>query len=244
LGCDCLTNLGASKFQSEEGHRVMPAVQMLESGNYIVPYVGTEPYLRGEKSRCENWWLSFRMDSPIFSRGYYGAFIRFSKIPDPVQRDTVCGLAIGSTLLFVTILLIPGTLARYVLLLIAPLSWIIGVACANSAFECSIRFKRFQFRVPKAFVGFSIAIGVVAAMVILPLRPVTYLKRHEVLKSVAARINALEPPDEPAALFALPVLRPCTRDVARKPRRVTGRCALFPGDTSLSEKNQKDSAAG
>jgi 4-amino-4-deoxy-L-arabinose transferase-like glycosyltransferase len=48
-----LTNLGASEFRSEEGHRVMPAVQMLQNGNYIVPYVGTEPYLR--KPPLINW---------------------------------------------------------------------------------------------------------------------------------------------------------------------------------------------
>src|SRR5215510_6285242 len=31
----------------------MPAVQMLQNGNYIVPYVGTEPYLR--KPPLINW---------------------------------------------------------------------------------------------------------------------------------------------------------------------------------------------
>jgi len=57
-----LTNLGASEFRSEEGHRVMPSVQMLESGNYVVPYVGTEPYLR--KPPLVNWIVA---GSPITS---------------------------------------------------------------------------------------------------------------------------------------------------------------------------------
>jgi 4-amino-4-deoxy-L-arabinose transferase-like glycosyltransferase len=48
-----LTNLGSSEFRSEEGHRVMPAVQMLQSTNYMVPHVGTEPYLR--KPPLVNW---------------------------------------------------------------------------------------------------------------------------------------------------------------------------------------------
>src|SRR5438132_12517820 len=48
-----LTNLGASEFRSEEGHRVMPAVQMLDSGNYLLPYVGTQPHLR--KAPLVNW---------------------------------------------------------------------------------------------------------------------------------------------------------------------------------------------
>ena len=31
-----LTNLGASEFRSEEGHRVMPVVQMLERGESVL----------------------------------------------------------------------------------------------------------------------------------------------------------------------------------------------------------------
>jgi hypothetical protein len=76
-------------------------------------------------------------------------FIRFGKVADPAQRETVRRLALGSTLLFVVILLIPGTLPRYVLPLMAPFCWIIGVACADNAFKWSIRFRRFQFPVPR-----------------------------------------------------------------------------------------------
>lgn len=48
-----LTFLGSSELRSEEGHRVLPAVQMLESGNYLVLYVGSAPYLR--KPPLINW---------------------------------------------------------------------------------------------------------------------------------------------------------------------------------------------
>jgi 4-amino-4-deoxy-L-arabinose transferase-like glycosyltransferase len=388
-----LTNLGASEFRSEEGHRVMPAVQMLDSGNYVVPYVGTEPYLRkpplvnwivassfklfgvrnewtarlpstlfllagalllrtiagpilgaagstiaalcwltnlgliekgrmieieaiyvslfgfaffswlvlwqrnrsrwltfvvpwiflglgtlakgpmhilffyvlicavlwknhrladllhpahavglfcaagifaawfipylqmvprspmriwaqetaialyGEKASSTNWWLNFPHGFAYFLPWILLVpFIRFRKIADAIQRDTFCGLASGSTLLFVIILVVPGTLPRYVLPLMAPFSWIIGVACANHAFEWSIRFRTFQLFIPRKVVASSIAIGVVAAMIVFPLRSVTYLKRHERLKPVAKRINAVVPSDQHLYAVGLPFL--------------------------------------
>src|SRR5205814_2459007 len=48
-----LTNLGSSELRSEEGHRVLPAVQMLEGGNYVVPYIAARPYLN--KPPLINW---------------------------------------------------------------------------------------------------------------------------------------------------------------------------------------------
>jgi 4-amino-4-deoxy-L-arabinose transferase-like glycosyltransferase len=48
-----LSYLGSSELRSEEGHRVLPAVQMLDNGNYVVPYVGSEPYLH--KPPLVNW---------------------------------------------------------------------------------------------------------------------------------------------------------------------------------------------
>jgi 4-amino-4-deoxy-L-arabinose transferase-like glycosyltransferase len=161
----------------------------------------------GEKDRSENWWLNFPHGFAYFLPWILLVpFIRFPKIADSIQRETVRGLALGSTLLFVIILQIPGTLPRYVLPLMAPFSWIIGVACANNAFEWNIRCKQFQLGVPRIFVASSIAIGVVAAMVIFPLRSVTYLKRHERLKPVAARVNAVVPADQHLYAVDLPFL--------------------------------------
>ncbi|MDQ2919855.1 MAG: glycosyltransferase family 39 protein [Verrucomicrobiota bacterium] len=45
--------LGTSGLRSEEGHRVLPAVEMLGSGNYLVPHIGGQPYLR--KPPLINW---------------------------------------------------------------------------------------------------------------------------------------------------------------------------------------------
>src|SRR5205085_6556196 len=48
-----LTNLGSSELRSEEGHRVLPAVHMLDRGNYVVPYIAARPYLN--KPPLINW---------------------------------------------------------------------------------------------------------------------------------------------------------------------------------------------
>ncbi|HSH38598.1 MAG TPA: glycosyltransferase family 39 protein [Chthoniobacterales bacterium] len=48
-----LPGLGSLEIKSEEGRRILPAVTMLATGNYVVPYVGGEPYLR--KPPLINW---------------------------------------------------------------------------------------------------------------------------------------------------------------------------------------------
>ena len=45
--------LGSLEIRGEEGKRVMPTVQMLETGNYLVPYLGAYPYLN--KPPLLNW---------------------------------------------------------------------------------------------------------------------------------------------------------------------------------------------
>ena len=48
-----LPALGSLEIKGEEGRRILPAVRMIETGNYIVPRVGSEPYLR--KPPLINW---------------------------------------------------------------------------------------------------------------------------------------------------------------------------------------------
>jgi 4-amino-4-deoxy-L-arabinose transferase-like glycosyltransferase len=48
-----LPRLGSLEIKSEEGRRILPAVAMLESGNYIVPQIGSEPYFT--KPPLVNW---------------------------------------------------------------------------------------------------------------------------------------------------------------------------------------------
>lgn len=48
-----LPALGSLEIKGEEGRRILPAITMLETGDYLVPHVGSEPYLR--KPPLVNW---------------------------------------------------------------------------------------------------------------------------------------------------------------------------------------------
>ncbi len=48
-----LPGLGSLEIKGEEGRRILPGITMLETGNYIVPYVGGEVYQR--KPPLINW---------------------------------------------------------------------------------------------------------------------------------------------------------------------------------------------
>src|SRR6185503_18849103 len=48
-----LPGLGTLEIKGEEGRRILPAVTMLETGNFLVPQVGSEPYFR--KPPLVNW---------------------------------------------------------------------------------------------------------------------------------------------------------------------------------------------
>lgn len=56
-----LPGLGSTEIKGEEGRRILPAIAMLETGNWVVPYIGGEPYLR--KPPLVNWAiaLSFKI---------------------------------------------------------------------------------------------------------------------------------------------------------------------------------------
>jgi 4-amino-4-deoxy-L-arabinose transferase-like glycosyltransferase len=48
-----LPGLGTPELKGEEGRRILPAITMLETGNWVVPYVGGKPFLR--KPPLVNW---------------------------------------------------------------------------------------------------------------------------------------------------------------------------------------------
>src|SRR5213592_5014814 len=48
-----LPALGSVAVKGEEGGRILPAIEMLKTGDYVVPQVGSEPYLR--KPPLINW---------------------------------------------------------------------------------------------------------------------------------------------------------------------------------------------
>src|SRR5215211_1640864 len=55
-----LPGLGTLEIKGEEGRRILPAVSMLQTGNYVVPHVGSDPYFN--KPPLINWLvaLSFK----------------------------------------------------------------------------------------------------------------------------------------------------------------------------------------
>jgi 4-amino-4-deoxy-L-arabinose transferase-like glycosyltransferase len=52
-----LPGLGSTEIKGEEGRRILPAVTMLETGDWLVPYVGGKPFLR--KPPLMNWVIAF-----------------------------------------------------------------------------------------------------------------------------------------------------------------------------------------
>src|SRR5256712_12120859 len=48
-----LPALGSLAVKGEEGRRILPAIRMLETGDYVVPQVGSNPYFR--KPPLVNW---------------------------------------------------------------------------------------------------------------------------------------------------------------------------------------------
>jgi len=51
-----LPGLGSMEIKGEEGRRILPAVTMLDEGNWLVPYVGGKPFLR--KPPLMNWLIA------------------------------------------------------------------------------------------------------------------------------------------------------------------------------------------
>jgi hypothetical protein len=58
--------LGLSELRGKEGKRVIPAVQMLADGNYLVPYLGARPYLNNLP--CEPYFFTCARPWFIFQR--------------------------------------------------------------------------------------------------------------------------------------------------------------------------------
>jgi 4-amino-4-deoxy-L-arabinose transferase-like glycosyltransferase len=90
-----LPALGSIAIKGEEGRRILPAVRMLETGNYIVPQVGSNPYYR--KPPLVNWLVagSFK----IFGvRNEWTARLpsAFSVLAVAIAFVTVAGASLGS----------------------------------------------------------------------------------------------------------------------------------------------------
>jgi 4-amino-4-deoxy-L-arabinose transferase-like glycosyltransferase len=153
--------------------------------------------LHGEIGRSENWVLNFPRGIAFFLPWILLLpFVRFNKIENTVERETARGLALGMVVPFVGVLLLPGALPRYVLPLVAPLSWLVGIVVANDAFEWQPKIKHFQIRLSCQIARWAVAIALAAEIVIFPVRAAILFNKHEVHRPVAAQINAAIPIDQ------------------------------------------------
>jgi 4-amino-4-deoxy-L-arabinose transferase-like glycosyltransferase len=121
-------------------------------------------------------------------------FVRFSKFQDEAQRHFARAMAWGIAVPFLAINLVPGSVARYSMPVIAPASWLLAMTYAGNAMQWPASWKRSGrdwSRVVAAFVAFGLVIGAIGY-------PVTavVLKNRQQVKQAAAEINALVPPDE------------------------------------------------
>jgi 4-amino-4-deoxy-L-arabinose transferase-like glycosyltransferase len=154
--------------------------------------------LFGEKGRSENWALNFPRAIAFFLPWVLLLpFVRFNKIDNVIERETARGLAWGALIPFVVVLLLPGTVPRYVLPLAAPLCWVIGVTLASDAFE----WRRFRIQLSPLILKWAIAIAITAEVIVVPARAAILSKKHQVLKPTAARVNAAMPANAP--LYAI-----------------------------------------
>jgi 4-amino-4-deoxy-L-arabinose transferase-like glycosyltransferase len=89
-----LPALGSIAIKGEEGRRILPAVRMLETGNYIVPQVGSNPYYR--KPPLVNWLVavSFKI---LGVRNEWTARLpsAFSVLAVAIAFVTVAGTTLG-----------------------------------------------------------------------------------------------------------------------------------------------------
>lgn len=129
-------------------------------------------------------------------------FIRIASIA-PEDRSLATGLAIGAAIPFAVVLLLPGTIPRYILPTLAPVCLLIGLAVRDNAFDWRIRSFPVRARAVWAF----IAMFIIVSAIIFAARSATILKNHPKVRSIAAKVNALVPPSGP--LFAVqPLFQP------------------------------------
>lgn len=129
-------------------------------------------------------------------------FIRIAKLA-PEHRRLASGLALGAAVPFVVVLLLPGTIPRYILPTLVPTCLLIGLAVRDKAFEWRIR----SINIPARAIWCLITLLIVASAVVFAARSATTLKNHPKVRVIADRVNAIVPAGEP--LFAVkPLFQP------------------------------------
>jgi 4-amino-4-deoxy-L-arabinose transferase-like glycosyltransferase len=122
-------------------------------------------------------------------------FVRFSKFHDYAEQRLARALAWGMAVPLLAVNLVPGTLPRYSMPLIAPASWLLAMSYAAHALqwprERGMTDQRIWTKIVALFVGLGLVIGAIG----YPLTAVVVRNRQQV-KKAAAEINALVPPNQ------------------------------------------------
>ncbi|MFL6536564.1 MAG: ArnT family glycosyltransferase [Chthoniobacterales bacterium] len=129
-------------------------------------------------------------------------FIRIANVA-PERRHIATGLALGAAVPFVVVLLLPGTIPRYILPTLVPVCLLIGLAVRDNAFNWRIGSITAPARAVWALVAFFVAVS----GIIFAARSATTLKNAPKVRPIAERVNAVVPSTEP--LFAVtPLFQP------------------------------------
>jgi 4-amino-4-deoxy-L-arabinose transferase-like glycosyltransferase len=121
-------------------------------------------------------------------------FARFSKLQEQSEQRLARALAWGTAVPFLAVNLVPGGIARYSMPAIVPASWLLGMICADNAFQWPrrwMKYERIWAKVVAVFVGLGLVIGAIG----YPITAIVLRNRQQV-KRAAAEINALVPPNE------------------------------------------------
>jgi len=155
----------------------------------------------GERGRSENWALNFPRGIAFFLPWILLLpFLRFRRINNPIQRQAARGLFWGSLLPFISVLLFPGSVPRYVLPLAAPLCYLLGLAITNDGFE----WRLGNVRLSEPAIRLVVTCAILAEIIVLPIRATREARTHHVLKPTGAQIAAAIPANETLYAVDLP----------------------------------------
>jgi 4-amino-4-deoxy-L-arabinose transferase-like glycosyltransferase len=211
----------------------IPYLQMTTSGD--VGHVWTRQFsgrLFGEDFNFRGWILNIPR-----GLGYFLPWILLlpfahrAEFANENARRVVRGLGWGITVSFLVISLIPGSLPRYTMPLVAPMCWLMATLLCAERFDLpsSLRFNRPEFVRPKLRLPLLIALIAASAMCAYAVVLVPRLQNRQKVKNIAAQIDAVVPPSE--QIYAVnPDYQPFLFYVQR-PLRYVGAVDELPPDT-------------
>ncbi len=134
-------------------------------------------------------------------------FVRPRLMRDDSQRAIASGLAWAAAIPCVVILLLPGTIPRYILPTLVPVCWLIGMATRDAAFNWRLNAGAASINIQPRWLWGFVVVFATAAAVVFAGRSATFLKNRPKVKPIAALVNAAVPVAE--TLYAVnPLFQP------------------------------------